>query len=52
MEALNPVIDRYSQCAEEHPELQARGEVLRQRLEEVGFDGATSLLVIGRKEKL
>ena len=46
---LNPVIDRYIQRAEGHPELQARGEELRQRLEKVGFNGATSLLVIGRK---
>ena len=49
MAQLKPVIDRYIQRAEGHPELQALGEELRQRLEEVGFDGATSLLVIGRK---
>ena len=48
---INPVIDRYIQRAEGHPELQERGEELRQRLEQVGFDGADSLLVIGRKEK-
>ena len=48
---INPVIDRYIQRAEGHPELQERGEELRQRLEQVGFDGAASLLIIGRKEK-
>jgi SAM-dependent methyltransferase len=48
---LNPVIDRYIQRAEGHPELQSRGEELRQRLKQVGFDGAASLLIVGRKEK-
>ena len=48
---INLVIDRYIQRAEGHPELQARGESLRQRLEEVGFDGAASLFVIGRKHE-
>jgi len=51
LETLNPVIDRYIQRAEGHAKLQARGEALRQRLEGVGFDRATSLLIIGRKEK-
>jgi len=46
---INPIIDRYIQRAEGHTELQACGEALRQRLKEVGFDGATSLLIIGRK---
>jgi SAM-dependent methyltransferase len=46
---LNPVIDRYIQRAEGHPELQARGEELRQCLGAIGFDGATTLLVIGKK---
>ena len=49
---LNPVINRYIQRAEGHPELQARGEELRQRLEKVGINGATCLLVIGEKAKL
>lgn len=52
MAQLNPVIDRYIQRAEGHPELQARGEEIRQRLEEVGFHGSTSLLVVGRKAEL
>jgi hypothetical protein len=47
---LNPVIDRYSQNAAGHPELQARGETLREKLKTVGFDGASSLLMIGTKE--
>jgi ubiquinone/menaquinone biosynthesis C-methylase UbiE len=51
LDTLNPVIDRYIQRAEGHLELQARGEELRQRLQEVGFDGAASLLMVGRKEK-
>jgi SAM-dependent methyltransferase len=49
MKELHPVIDRYIQRAEGHPELQVCGEVLRQRLASVGFDGAASLLVTGRK---
>ena len=46
---INPVIDRYFERANGHPELQARGEELRQRLNEIGFDGASPLLVTGRK---
>ena len=46
---INPVIDRYIQRADGHPELQARGEELRQHLEDVGLDGAASLLVTGKK---
>lgn len=43
---LNAVIDRYIQRAEGHPDLQARGEELRQRLSEIGFQGATTLIVV------
>jgi SAM-dependent methyltransferase len=46
---LNPAIDRYIQRAEGRPDLQQRGEALRQRLQEVGFHGATNLLVIGER---
>lgn len=46
---LDAVIDRYIQRAEGHPDLQARGEELRQRLHQVGFHGAASLLAIGTK---
>jgi ubiquinone/menaquinone biosynthesis C-methylase UbiE len=46
---LEPVFERYIQRAEGHPELQARGQELRQRVAEVGFHGATSLLALGIK---
>jgi len=49
LEELNPVFERYIQRAEGHPDLQARGAELRQRVEEVGFHSATTLAVIGRK---
>jgi len=47
--SLEPVIDRYSQRAEGHIDLQTHGEELRQRLRQIGFHGATSLLAIGTK---
>jgi len=46
---LNPGIDRYIQRTEGHPELQARGEQLKQRVNEIGFHSATSLLILGEK---
>jgi ubiquinone/menaquinone biosynthesis C-methylase UbiE len=46
---LNPVFERYIQRAEEHPDLQTRGEELRKRVAEIGFHSATTLMVIGRK---
>ncbi|CAG0956770.1 demethylmenaquinone methyltransferase / 2-methoxy-6-polyprenyl-1,4-benzoquinol methylase [Anaerolineales bacterium] len=46
---LNPVFEQYIQRAEGHPNLQARGEALRQRVAEIGFHSATTLVVIGRK---
>lgn len=49
MEELAPVFERYIQRAEGHPELQARGAELRQRVEQVGFHSATTLMVVGRK---
>jgi hypothetical protein len=49
VEELNPVFERYIQRAEGHPDLQARGEALRQRVAEVGFHSASTLVVIGRK---
>ena len=48
---LEPVIESYIKRASGHPDLQTRGAELRHRLETVGFDGATTLLVVGRKEK-
>jgi hypothetical protein len=46
---LNPVFERYIQRAEGHPDLQARGEELRQRVAEIGFHSASTLVVVGRK---
>jgi ubiquinone/menaquinone biosynthesis C-methylase UbiE len=49
---LNRIIDRYIQRAGTLPsqvELQQRGESLRQRMNQVGFHGATTLLALGRK---
>jgi ubiquinone/menaquinone biosynthesis C-methylase UbiE len=48
-EELNPVFERYIQRAEGHPDLQARGEELRQRVAEIGFHSASTLVIIGRK---
>jgi len=48
---LDPVFERYLQRAEGHPELQARGVELRQRVKEIGFHSATTLLALGRKAK-
>jgi ubiquinone/menaquinone biosynthesis C-methylase UbiE len=49
MAELEPVFERYIQRAEGHPELQARGAELRQRVQEIGFHSATTLLALGRK---
>jgi SAM-dependent methyltransferase len=46
---LNPIIDRYIQRAESQPKLQTRGEELRQRVRDIGFHSATTLLAIGQK---
>jgi SAM-dependent methyltransferase len=46
---LDPVFERYIQRAEGHPDLQARGEELRTRVKDIGFHGATTLVVLGRK---
>lgn len=46
---LKPVFERYIQRAEGHSDLQARGAELKQRVEEIGFHGATTLVWIGRK---
>lgn len=46
---LNTIIDSSIQRAEGHPELQARGEQLRQRVADTGFHSATSLLILGVK---
>ena len=46
---LEPVFERYIQRAEEHPDLQARGNELKARVKETGFHSATTLVVMGRK---
>jgi ubiquinone/menaquinone biosynthesis C-methylase UbiE len=49
---LDDIIDRYIQRARDFEgakELRQRGEELRQRVHDLGFHGATSLLVIGEK---
>jgi ubiquinone/menaquinone biosynthesis C-methylase UbiE len=50
IQQLDPVIDRYIQRSEGHPELQAAGEELRQRVHSIGFHGATNLVGIGIKD--
>jgi len=49
LKELDPVFERYIQRAEGHPELQGRGEELRVRVKEIGFHGATTLIVMGKK---
>ncbi len=52
IQELDDIIDRYLDRAmrlDGGSELQQRGEALRQRLHQVGFHGATSLFVIGKK---
>ena len=49
---LGPIIEHYIQRAERHPELEKRGDELHQRLNEIGFDGATTLFLIGRKNDI
>jgi hypothetical protein len=46
---LEPVFDRYIQRAKGYPDLQARGEELRKRVQEIGFHSATTLTIIGKK---
>jgi len=46
---IDPVIERYIERTNGHPDLQIRGKELRQRLKEIGFDGATTLFIVGNK---
>lgn len=46
---LGPVFERYIQRVEGHPDLQRRGEELRQRVEQIGFHSATTLVGVGQK---
>ncbi len=48
---LEDAIDRHIELAAGHPGLQARGEVLRTRLREIGVRGATQLVMIGRAKR-
>jgi SAM-dependent methyltransferase len=47
--ALNGIIDRYIERATGYPDLQSRGEQLRQRVSEVGFHNAATLIALGKK---
>lgn len=52
LDELNGIIDRYIERAVSLPgalALQRRGEQLRQRAQQIGFHGATTLLVTGQK---
>lgn len=52
LQELDVIVDRYIQRAQGLPgetDLRGRGEQLRQRVHEVGFHGATTLLMIGKK---
>jgi SAM-dependent methyltransferase len=46
---LDLVFESYTQRANGHPDLQARGEELKVRAKEVGFHSATTLMAVGRK---
>jgi SAM-dependent methyltransferase len=50
IQELDPVFERYIQRVEGYPEQQARGRELRRRVQEIGFHGATTLLLVGRKK--
>jgi SAM-dependent methyltransferase len=46
---LDLVFESYTQRANGHPDLQARGEELKARAKEVGFHSATTLMAVGKK---
>ncbi|MBN1921779.1 MAG: class I SAM-dependent methyltransferase [Anaerolineae bacterium] len=46
---LDPVFERYTQRASGHPELQAWGTKLRERVLTTGFHSATTLIALGSK---
>lgn len=46
---LLPIIDRYIERAEGHPDLQDYGNQMRRRLKEIGYHNANTLLLIARK---
>ena len=49
LEELDGVIDRYITKAENYPDLKKTGEDLRKRIHTVGFQSASSLLLIAKK---
>jgi hypothetical protein len=52
IDELDEIVDRYILRANQligAVELQQRGEVIRQRLHQVGSHGTTSLFVVGKK---
>lgn len=49
MAQLGPVFERYQARAAGRPDLQAQGQELRRRVEQIGFHSATTLLAVGRK---
>lgn len=49
---ISQIIDQYIQRASGHPDLQQRGEELRQRASEIGFHSATTLLILAVKPAL
>lgn len=50
VQELEPVFERYIQRADGHPQLQAQGEQLRQRVQQVGFHSATTLVALSQKK--
>jgi 2-polyprenyl-3-methyl-5-hydroxy-6-metoxy-1,4-benzoquinol methylase len=47
---LDPVIEKYIQRADGDAELQTKGKELRQRLDDIGFHSAASLIIICKKQ--
>ena len=51
LEEIDNLTDRYLLLARGNPDLKARGEALRRRMHDVGFQETTSLLAVGRKRR-
>lgn len=49
-EELSPIIERYIERAGDNEDLKKQGEQLRERLQSIGFQGASSLLIMARKD--
>jgi SAM-dependent methyltransferase len=52
LEEIIQVIDQFIQRASGHPDLQRRGAELRQRVSEIGFHSATTLILLATKPVL